>query len=211
MNEPIQSFAPPPDAAPNLPAPFRGPLTTALVAAGDAVHNELRKANELAAGLDAQLVGRSKEVLHLKFVLERTKAHFGHLQDSVAALRKERHQLANDVMRAEGLGMMLAKVTTERDRLKTDLSDALQSCAIQNAQAATIVEKRDQAIAALTFDIVKLRQELAEVRRNVPSPATVEPLPTHPTLNALGADDLLLMPKVEIVATEHLPARRGRW
>ena len=214
MNAPAETSPPPPQRDPNHPetTPARRPLTAALIEAGDAVQSELRQANQLAESLDAQLAGKSKEVLHLKFVLNQTKTHFGHLQDSVMSLRQERHKLANDSMKAQGLEMMLARVTTERDRLKTELLGVLEKLAIQNAQPAPIFDKRDQTIAELTFELVKLRQEVADLRRINPSPATaVAKPPTAPaSLKPLTEEDSRMAMKVEIIPTDYLPGKRAR-
>ena len=213
MTEPTQISTPPPDQAPNPPieAPAPRPLTAALVAAGDAVHDELQEANQLAADLDAQLAGKSKEVLHLKFVLDRTKAHFGHLQDSVAALRKERHQLANDVMKAQGLAFMLSDVTTDRDRLKFELNAALQSLAAQNAQSTATVAQRDQTIAELTFELVKLRRESGDLRRTNPdsAPSAAKASNAATSVNPFAESNSWKMAKLEIVPTARIPGGRG--
>ena len=181
------------------------------MAAGDAVQQELREAHQLATSLDAELAGKSKEVLHLKFVLDRTKAHFGHLQDSVAALRQERHKLANDAMKVQGLEMMVGRITGERDRLKAELADR-EALAAQNSPAGPNFDQRDQTIAELTFENVKLRQELADLQRKVPGAPSgnSKPSPAPPTLNMLAAGDPWLMPKIEIVPTEYVSPRRSR-
>lgn len=213
MNEPADASAPEPESTlpDSAPPPPSLPLTVALVAAGDAVQQELREAHQLAADLDAALAGKSKEALHLKFVLDRTKAHFGHLQDSVAALRQERHQLANDSMKAQGLEMMLGRVTGERDRLKAELA-AREKLAAETSPAGLDLKQRDRTIAELTFANVKLRQELADWQRRAPdAPADrFMQSPTTPTLKMVAADDAWLVPKVEIVPTEFIPPRRCR-
>ena len=86
----------------------------------DAVQDDVQQARQAAADLEKQLAGKSREMLHLKYLFDRTKDHLNHLQDNLTQLRKERHKLANDAMRAQGLEMMLARVTAERDRLKSD-------------------------------------------------------------------------------------------
>jgi len=195
-------------------APQNRNLGAALQEDGDAVQNDLRQANELAANLEAQLAGKSKELLHLKFLLSQTKAHFGHLQDSVVAMRKERHKLANDAMRAQGLDIMLARVTAERDRLKNELDGVLEGLAADKAhqaQQALRFDKRDHHIAELTFELMKLRQEVAELRQMHPHPAPAASEPPRPcSLKTSARDDMWLEPDVEIVATERVGGQRGR-
>ena len=218
VNEPNMSLEKPPkvtpqaaEAAPNQSV--NPSLSAALKEGGDAVRDDLRQAKDLTAELEVQLAGRSKELLHLKFLLEQTKAHFGHMQDSVTAMRAERHKLANEAMKAQGLEIMLARMTAERDRLKSELEGVLEGLATENAlkeQQSLRFDKRDKMIAELTFEVVTLRQEVADLRRmNAPvAPAPQErPLKTSASM---GGRDEFVQDAVEVFPTERVVGLRGK-
>ena len=181
-------------------APADRNLSAALREDGDAIQDDLRQANELAANLAAQLAGKSKEMLHLKFLLDQTKARFGHMQDSVVAMRAERHKLAKDAMRAQGLEILLTRVTAERDRLKNELDGILDGLATEHAQKALRFDKRDHHIAELTFELMKLRHKVADLRQMNPRPAPVAPgPPSSRTLKTSSQEDTWIEPEVELV------------
>jgi predicted RNase H-like nuclease (RuvC/YqgF family) len=180
MNEPIHPSRQPPEKESHAAstAPATRTLSVALRENGDAVQEDLRQANELAAKLAAQLAGKSKELLHLKFLLEQMKSNFGHLQDSVVAMRAERHTLANECMRAQALDVVVARLTAERDRLKNELDGVLEGLAAEaaeKAQQALRFDKRDHMIAELTFELMTLRKEVVELRRMHQHPAPGAP------------------------------------
>ena len=102
---------------PSAPAavPVNPNLSATLRENYDTVQEHLLQAKEVAENLEMQLAGKSRQMLHLKFLLDQTKAHLGHLQDSVVAMRTERHKLANDAMRAMGLDIMLVHCQSQRD------------------------------------------------------------------------------------------------
>ena len=149
----------------------------------------------------------------MKFLLEQTKSHFGHMQDSVAALRVERHKLANEAMRAQGLDFMLARVTAERDRLKVELDGVLESLATENAQKeqqSLRFDKRDKMIAELTFEVMTLRQQVAELRRANPPPSRVlQPRPLKTSADKERLNDLD-EEGVEVFPTARVTGQRGR-
>ena len=182
MNESTEFSPQQPEGAPQAVAiapnpPVNPNLSTALRENYDAVQEDVRQANELAANLGAQLAGKSKEAMHLKFLFEQTKAHLAHMQDSIVAMRAERHKLSNEAMRAMGLDIMLARVTAERDRLKNELAGILEGLASENAQKPLRFDKRDHRIAELTFEVMNLRQEVEDLRRMNPRPAPAAPEP----------------------------------
>ena len=186
-------------------APAARTLSAALTESGDAVQEDLRQANELAAKLEAQLAGKSKELMHLKFLLEQMKSNFGHLQDSVVLMRKERHKLANECMRAQGLDIMVARLTAERDRIKNELDGVLEGLAAEHAEKAQQglrFDKRDHMIAELTFELINLRKEVSDLRRTNqgPAPAASE----TPANEEPGAES-----GMEIVPTAQVGGRRG--
>jgi len=186
-------------------APATRTLSSALTESGDAVQEDLRQANELAAKLEAQLAGKSKELLHLKFLLEQMKSNFGHLQDSVVLMRKERHKLANDCMRAQGLEIMVTRLTAERDRLKNELDGVLEGLAAEHAekaQQALRFDKRDHMIAELTFELITLRKEVADLRHTNQSPAPAAS--ETPATEEPGAES-----GMEIIPTAQVGGKRG--
>ncbi len=220
MNE--SSDIPPPSsgeiprdaAAANSPAP-QAPRSIGVELSEnyDVVCEDLRLANELTANLEQQLAGKSKELLHLKFLFEQTKAHMGHLQDGIAAMRKERHKLANDSMRAMGLEIMVKRLTAERDRYKTELESLLENLAAEKSRQALSFDKRDHQIAELTFELIHARQELEDLRRMNPRPAPPPPpaAPRACPLKTSAVDDSWSEPEsegVEIIATERVPGGR---
>jgi chromosome segregation ATPase len=179
----------------------------------EAVQEDLRQANELAANLENQLAGKSKEALHLKFLFEQTKAHLGHMQDGIVAMRMERHKLANEAMRAMGLDLMLARVTAERDRLKNELDGVIEALTTQNSEKSLHFDKRDHRIAELTFEVMKLRQEMEELRRNTPRPNPVAPVPRERPLKTSAEEfmkDEAETDGLEIVPTERVGGRSAK-
>src|SRR4051812_26618128 len=83
----------------------------------EAISNDLEQAKELAAEYQRELAGKSNELAMLKQVFEKTRNHLIQLETSIKNLRDERHRLANEAMRAEGLQRKLDQVTKERDLL----------------------------------------------------------------------------------------------
>src|ERR1700736_3005625 len=65
----------------------------------EALQNDVRLANELAADFQRQLAGKSNDFALLKQVFEKTREDLGHLHAGIAALREERHRLANEAMK----------------------------------------------------------------------------------------------------------------
>jgi len=190
-------------------APTTRTLSAALREDGAAVQEDLRQANELAANLGAQLAGKSKELLHLKFLLEQMKSNFGHLQDSVVAMRAERHTLANECMRAQALDVVVARLTADRDRLKNELDGVLEGLAAEHAEKAQQglrFDKRDHMIAELTFELINLRKEVADLRRmnQHPAPgASGTPAKEEPAVEIDAESGM------EIIPTAQVGGRRG--
>jgi chromosome segregation ATPase len=131
----------------------------------ETVQADLRRANELAAGLKGKLAGKSKEVTHLKFLVEQTRSNLAHLQDGIMAMRKERHDLANAAMRAVALDSQVRQLMVERDRLRLELEGVLQALTAQASEKSLRFDDRDARIANLTVQVVTLKNELADARR----------------------------------------------
>lgn len=157
-------------------------LGAALRADYESVQTDLRRANELVAGLQGKLVGKSKEVTHLKFLVEQTRSNLAHLQDGIVTMRRERHTLANQAMRAVALESQVHQLTIERDRLRLELDGVLQALTDQASEKSLRFDKRDTRIAELTVQVVTLKNELADARRVSANPSPVrEPVPAANT------------------------------
>jgi len=167
-------------------------LSSALRADYDALQGDLREATELASDFQKQLSGKSKELAHLRFLFDQTRAHLAHMQDGIAAMRQERHRLANEAMRAMALDALLKRMTAERDRLRTELDGVLEGLADEAAAKVLRFDERDARIAELTVQVVTLKQELAEARRSSTqshAPAIVREPKTASIEHARRADD----------------------
>lgn len=217
MNEPRESSPQQHDGTPQagdaVPiSPAQSNLSAALRENYDALQENLRQANELTADLGAQLAGKSKETLHLKFLFDQTKAHLGHLQDAIVAMRMERHKLANEAMRAKGLEMVLARVTAERDRLKNEVDGLIEGLAQENAGKELRFDKRDHYIAELSFELIKLRQEVQDLRKANPAPVPAAPprLMSLKTSAEEFARDEPAVEGVELIPTERVGGMRAR-
>ena len=218
MNESREPSPQQPDGTPQaggaVPVPpVQINLSAALRENHDALQEDLRQANELTADLGAQLAGKSKETLHLKFLFDQTKAHLGHLQDAIVAMRMERHKLANEAMRAKGLGIMLARVTAERDRLKNEVDGLIEGLAQENAGKGLRFDKRDHYIAELSFELIKLRQEVQDLRKANPAPVPAAPPPRLMSLKTSAeefARDEPAVEGVELLPTERVGGMRAR-
>lgn len=217
MNETpeIPPQQPEPPRAPDCP-PAKPSLTASLRKDYEALQEDLRQAHETTANLETQLAGKSKELLHLKFLFEQTKAHLAHMQDGIVAMRMERHKLANEAMRAMGLDIMVARLTAERDRLKSELDGILEGLAIEKAEKELRFDKRDHHIAEITLELMKLRQEVAELRRSNPRPAAPAPAAPPPRELPLktAAEEFIkhdpAIGEMEIIPTERVAGHRGK-
>ena len=193
-------------------SPVNPSLGAAVTKDYEAVQADLHHAKELTASLGSQLAGKSKEVLHLRFLFDQTKTHLTHMQDGILAMRKERHKLANDSMRAMGLELMLKRVTAERDRLKTELEGVLDGIAAERAAQPLRFDKRDHQIAELTFELIKLREEVATLRKtNAPQKAPQPPSDRQPKMIKISPDhETWDEHTMEIVPTERVAGVRAK-
>lgn len=156
-------------------------LSATLHSDYEALQNDLQQANELAADFQRQLAGKSNDVALLKQVFEKTREDLGHLHAGIAALREERHRLANEAMKAEAYKMKLATVTGERSRLRIDLEVVRSALAALKEEMTRSLHQRDRQIADLTIENTKLKQGHSEAERRLaasarsPSPACEAP------------------------------------
>jgi chromosome segregation ATPase len=161
-------------------------LSATLHSDYEALRNDLQQANELAADFQRQLAGKSNDVALLKQVFEKTREDLGHLHAGIAALRAERHRLANEAMKGEAYKMKLAGVTGERSRLRIDLEVVRSALAAVKEEMARSLHQRDRQIADLTIENTQLKQAQAEAQRKLaglarpPSPACDAPKVPEP-------------------------------
>jgi DNA repair exonuclease SbcCD ATPase subunit len=187
-------------------------LSSNLQSDHDAILNDLREAKQVAATLEVQLAGKSKEVMHLKFLLEQTKTNLAHMHDGIAAMRKERHKLANTAMRTPVMDIMLARVTTERDQLRAELNRVVERPTGVKPASALFLDERDHQIADLTSELFTLRKELAAMRRVESAPASVAPeaSPVAPTLEAASGETQFDAADMEVIPTETMTGFRRK-
>jgi hypothetical protein len=134
----------------------------------EAMQDDLHKAAEVTAFLEGALAGKSREVAHLKRLLEASSARFKHLQETITAIRNERHSLANRAMRVVGLESALNQMTMERDRLKLERDGVLEALADEAAGKHLLrFDKSHVQIVELTVQVVKLKDELAEAKHEL--------------------------------------------
>jgi hypothetical protein len=132
------------------PALTNPKLGAALTADYEALHNDMAQAAELAAEFQRRLSEKSNEFAILKQVFEKTRTDLGRLQADIMELRRERHALANEAMRAQAFEMRLNRVTDERDQLATELGTVRASLAAARNENAERAEHPNAVIAKLT-------------------------------------------------------------
>jgi len=153
-----------------------------------ALQNDLQQANELAADFQRQLAGKSNDFALLKQVFEKTREDLGHLHAGIAALREERHRLANEAMKGEAYKMKLASVTGERSRLRIDLEVIRNALAALREEMKRSLHLRDKQIAELTVENMQLKQSLSEAQRRF-AESVRSPSPNCAAAEYLPADD----------------------
>ena len=169
-----------PRVNPNLSASLRSDY--------EALQNDFQQANELASDFQRQLAGKSNDFALLKQVFEKTREDLGHLHAGIAALREERHRLANEAMKGEAYKLKLAGLTGERARLRIDLEVVRNALAALRDEMARALYQRDRQIADLTVENTTLKQALFEARRRLAEPVpSAPPAPAAPS--SLPADD----------------------
>jgi len=158
-DDPVSEPAPPAVVEPN---PLVDPnLTKSLSADYEALKNDLEQANEFAADLQKELAGSKNDAAHFKQVFEKTQRDLAHLQDGIVALRKERHALANEAMRAAALDLKLKTLAHDRDSLLESLGETQR----REEELAALVKTRDTQVAELTMQLMMLKEELREAKR----------------------------------------------
>jgi chromosome segregation ATPase len=122
-------------------------LTATLEADYETLQDDLRQATELAADYQRQLDGKSGESFAFQTLLEKTFADLSRLQGDIAELRRERHFLANEVMRAGELEVHLTGLTEERDALKKELEQTREALASAELTIRQLREAQDGGAA----------------------------------------------------------------
>jgi septation ring formation regulator EzrA len=163
-------------------------LSTTLHSKYEALQNDVQQANELAADFQRQLAGKSNDFALLKQVFEKTREDLGQLHAGIAALRAERHNLANEAMKAEAYKMKLASVTAERTRLRIDLEVIRTALDSLKEEMAHSLHQRDKQIADVTVENMQLKQALSEARRGL-TPSAQPPSPSFETPKFLKSED----------------------
>jgi hypothetical protein len=196
VDGPKNAELPPPEQPAEIPAPVEAApppqplvnplLSRSLAADHEALQNDLVQAQELASDFQQQLAGKSNECALLKQIIEKTKADLGQLQAGIVQLRAERHHLANEAMKAQGLEM-----------IRSSLERKLEEHVVQ-------LRERDKRIAELVIETVRLRQLLDRMRNT--AGATAAPTAAFPEKIILGIEE----PEIEITPEAPRPLRTAR-
>jgi chromosome segregation ATPase len=160
-------------------------LGASLCADYEALKNDLDQAKELASDFQRQLAGKSNEVAHFKVLLERAQTDFTRLEGHIEELRRERHRLANEVMRGTALEMKMNQKNQEIDRLREQV-DTLRDAGGKRVEELLLVSEDQQREIQRLRSIVEvlrkkegippilaaterpeMREEIAELRATV--------------------------------------------
>jgi hypothetical protein len=173
-----------------LAEPWRvDPRLSAIIQSDyEALQTDMRQVNDLAAHFQRRLAGKSDDFVLLNQILENTREDLAHLHASIAALRAERHRLANEAMKAEAYKVQLASVTGERSQLRVDLEVVRKALAASGEEMARSLRHRDKHVADLTVENALLKQRLLEkLRRSVEPPRSS--WPDFDALESLPAEE----------------------
>lgn len=148
-----------------------------------ALHNDLQKANQLAAEFQREMEGKSHETTTAKRELQKTQNELVIMQSAIAEMRRKNDRLIQQGTPAE---RKFLDVVGERDRLRVELEALRQGLA---ASAEEVVRQRresDAQIARLNVAIDALKHQLAAALRapGAPRPAAHSQEPE--ILSALG-------------------------
>lgn len=143
-----------PAPLPSLPNPLvDSRITRSLGADYEALKNDLEQANEFAGELQNELAVNQNDLAHFKQLFERTRQDLDRMQESILALRQERHHLANEAMKAVHWEAKVTIVTKERDDLLGMVAEARQT-----------IQDRDSRVANLTMQIALLKNTFRQVQ-----------------------------------------------
>ena len=158
----------PTDDSPKPSPPASNPLVNpnisrSLGADYEALKNDLEQANEFAGELQNEVAANKNEVAHFRQLFAKTRDDLDRLQESIVALRTERHSLANEVMRARGAEHKLKVVSGERDCLAKTIEKMQQ----REEDALALVQKRDAQVAELTMQIMLLKDTFRQTQERL--------------------------------------------
>lgn len=142
----------------SAPEPAKTALGASLCADYEALKNDLDQAKDLAADFQRQLAGKSNELAHFKALLQRAQDDFNRLEGHIEELRRERHRLANEAMRATALDAQLLRKNEEIERLR-DQIETLRSASSNRVEELLVVSEDQQR------EIQRLRAIVEVLRR----------------------------------------------
>lgn len=125
-------------------------ITRNLTADYEALKNDLEQATIWAGELKSELAANKNDAAHFKQLFEKTSRDLEHMQQSIVALRKERHCLANEAMKASCLQMKLDVITKERDTLAMLLAKE---------------QEKDAQIVDLTMQLTILKNSMEQSKK----------------------------------------------
>ena len=121
-------------------------ITKSLGADLEALKNDLEQATDFAGELQNELAMNKNDAAHFKQLFQKTSEDLARMNESILALRRERHEFANEVMIARGQLAKWQRVADERD------------------EALATVQKRDTQVAELTMQIVLLKNSFRQMQ-----------------------------------------------
>ncbi len=120
-------------------------ITKSLGADYEALKNDLDQANEFVGELQREVSFTKNDAAHFKHLFEKTRLDLEHMQESILALRRERHQFANEVMKARCWEAKVQMTADERDALlktngeiRSELEKARAEIGSKEAQVAEL-------------------------------------------------------------------------
>ena len=138
-------------------------LGRSLGADYEALKNDLTQATEFASELQKEVAVTKNDAAHFKLLFAKTREDLDRLQESIVALRKERHGLANEVMLGRAAEQKLTAVTEERDRLLTSIAEIQK----REQDALELVQKRDVQVAELTMQVLMLKDTFRQTQERL--------------------------------------------
>lgn len=171
---------PPPGVQSQNVSPLTNPnLSAALRLEYDALVHDVRRAHELCADFQRQLVGKSHEADEFKELFAKTQHDLFQLQDSIIQLREERHRLANEAMRATALSRKLVEITTERDRLLVELESSKKGDG-RSASESNATNGKDEGVKIVLSDMWRTLERLQTILDPNDAPHHASPAGANP-------------------------------
>lgn len=175
-------------------------LSVALRHDYEALYNDVHQANALASDFQKHEAGKTNEIAVLKKVFENAQADLARLCTSIAELRQERHQLANEAMLAMALARKVGDLTSERDRLRGEAD------AMRRALAGSQEEMAKQKLASDT-QITRMAREMDALRHRQPTATAAADPDIYAALTQISATLERLTSIVEKQPPAPAPAR----